>query len=135
MANYTAVTRSNYFKVKDEQAFLEWVESVPDLGHWKNNEGLHAIRSDTDGWPSFQYIEDEEGYEVELDLELAPELSKHLAEGEVAVLLEAGYEKLRYITGHAVAVAWDGRIEYIDLNQIYDRAKEVFGVEPTPAEY
>lgn len=34
MANYYALARSNYFKVKDAGAFKEWVGSIPDLGVW-----------------------------------------------------------------------------------------------------
>ena len=29
MANYVASARSNYFRVRDEDAFLVWVETVP----------------------------------------------------------------------------------------------------------
>lgn len=31
MANWTGLARTNYFRVKDEAAFLEWVEAVYNL--------------------------------------------------------------------------------------------------------
>ena len=131
MANFNGTARSNYFKVKDVEAFKAWVETIPDLVCWER-EGLYAIRSedfDTGCWPSTRYDDEDE------DLNLTGELAEHLAEGEVAVLMEAGAEKLRYISGWAVAVNHKGEEVSISLYNIYDLAEKTFGVRPTDASY
>jgi hypothetical protein len=62
-------------------------------------------------------------------------LSTHLAEGSVAVIVEAGAEKLRYVHGHAVAVNSKGEQLCIGLGDIYEMAEKRFGGEVTRAEY
>lgn len=134
MANYYASARSNYFKVKDEEAFIDWADSISGIAYWKKEDrfAIYDDGGDSYGWPSFSYDE-ETGEEREIDL--ANELSAHLAEGEVAVLIEVGAEKLRYLVGNVVAVNWRGEIEWLNLDRIYDFAQQRWGVTPTRAEY
>jgi hypothetical protein len=147
MANFYGSARSNYFKVKDEATFLLWAKSVPGLGVWsqKNEAGEqeHGVYSD-DGdsgcWPSCRELDDnhpdyEESDCGRVDIDLTQELSEHLLEGQVAVLMEAGAEKLRYVTGSAVAVDHTGKTVTIFLSDIYKLAHEAFGVRPNGAEY
>jgi hypothetical protein len=56
-------------------------------------------------------------------------LAKHLAEGEVAILMEVGDEEETHLTGRASAVAWDGRVEGVNINDIYDKAAKSFGID------
>lgn len=65
------------------------------------------------------------------------ELAEHLQDDSVAVLMEAGAEKLRYVAGWAAAVNAKGEVVEIGLHAIYDMAKQKFGddVEITVAEY
>ena len=58
-----------------------------------------------------------------------------MAEGEVAVLIEVGAEKLRYLCGQAVAVKSDGEILCVNLGQIYQLIAENWGLETTRAEH
>jgi hypothetical protein len=51
MANYSAITRSNYFRVKDATAFEEWCNRL-NLEFWTNTpegetETFYAITADT----------------------------------------------------------------------------------------
>jgi hypothetical protein len=103
MANYYASARSNYFAVKDEVKFEAWA-AQRHLGIWKQNVevvgglpyNLFAIYSNEDGgWPSYSVdleTETECG-----DFDLFDELSDHLADRQIAVLMETGAEKLRYL--------------------------------------
>jgi hypothetical protein len=50
-----------------------------------------------------------------------------LREGEVAILLELGHEKLRYLIGAATAIDSSGRRIDLTLAEIYTRAREAFG--------
>lgn len=131
MANWYGSSRSNYFKVEDEDAFREWAESR-DLQVLEKPGGLFGITpssmSEDGSWPSYDYDED-------CGIDFQAELIEHLAEGQVAIIMTIGNEKLRYLTGFAVAVAWDGRRTTVDINDIYDKVETEFGVKPTTAEY
>lgn len=132
MANWIGVSRTNYFKVKDEEAFLKAMESLPvDVWGVVTVDGSTAYglgaEPNEGSWP----IEDDEGKEIAIEDLVA----SHLAEGEVAVFMSAGFEKQRYVSGNAVAVDSTGKRVRISLNDIYDRAHEAFGVRPTAAEY
>lgn len=136
MANWYGSARSNYFQVKNAEAFLEWAERR-GLGVFKSeqNADVFAIHpgesTDNGDWPSYDMEEDKE-------FELAPELSEHLCPRQVAVLLEVGAEKLRYLTGHAIAVNHKGRFVVLSLDDIYRKAAREFRVgenEITRAEY
>ena len=135
MANYNATARSNWFKVKP--TFDAWVESIPDIDV-QIRDGFVAIFGadcDTRCFPSQRLVEDKTGDVDYEDIYLAEELAPHLEDGEIAVLMEAGAEKQRYIGGWAIAVHSDGRVVSINLNDIYGLAEKEFGKRPTPAEY
>jgi hypothetical protein len=140
MANYYASARSNYFQVKDPDAFRKWVWSVGGLGLWEKGTGegevlmfgIYDNGGDACGWPSWA-IDEETGLDVEVDL--AGNLAEHLQEGSVAVLMEAGAEKLRYVTGYAFAVNHKGETVHISLSDIYALAAEKLGAMPTEAVY
>lgn len=134
MANWYGSARSNYFHVKDVEAFKEWVDTLSGCGVINDDEGRWGllVNSENGGWPSNRYDEETDGY---VDIDLAKELVEHLAEGQVAVLMECGAEKLRFITGFATAVSWTGETVQISLDDIYQKAQEAFGVEPSQAAY
>lgn len=127
MANYIASCRTNSFSVKDEAKFREWADQY-DISISVENDGDNKfciLGEDPDGagWPSYRYNEETEEYE---NIDFFAEIAPHLAEGEVAVFMEAGAEKLRYVAGYAVAVAWTGESKTVSLNDIYDLAKTNF---------
>lgn len=129
MANYIAVARSNYFKVKDQAAFEEEArlynltvrEAVRDQG-----QGSVMIHPDQDGdcggWPGF--IWDDE-LEEDIEFDLHGWLAGHLVDGEVAVLEEVGFEKLRYLVGVAVAVNSRGETRSVQLGDIQELALQL----------
>lgn len=133
MANWYGTARSNYFKVKDEQAFraalaqLEDIKVIDDRTRLDDpGEGRFALLvedSDSGSWPSWVFSDDESDEPDEVDLVAV--IAPHLAEGEVAVLMEAGAEKLRYITGWALAFNGKGEIRRVSLDDIYDAAAEL----------
>jgi hypothetical protein len=142
MANFYAPARSNYFAVKDEKAFRKWADRLgltvlePDH-HDKTADGIRRLGiapgncGDNGGWPDSTYDEDED--EVD-EFDLTEELAPHLADDEVAVLMAVGNEALRYVTGTAVAVNSRGKTVTINLDAIYDAAREL-GPNITRAEY
>ncbi len=79
-------------------------------------------------------VEDAEEDDVEVDF--ITELASMLAEGSCAILMEAGSEKARYITGHAIAITCDGVIEQVSLSDIYRLLEDKHqGLSFTAAEY
>lgn len=150
MANYVASARSNYFRVRDEDAFLVWVETVPGVVAYRDTPlgvdtdvqdhphpsyTLLVEDYDAGGWPCYRTARsgdpeshDEPEHAVadvykDQELDLPTELAEHLAQGEVAVLEEVGAEKLRYLSAHAVAVNHRGEQIHLDLSEIYVRVR------------
>ncbi len=135
MANYYGSARSNYFKVKDETAFQAWAK-LRGLEVWEQNtEGEKRFgicpddNSDSGGWPHF--VSDEDGGSKVVCIE--KELAQHLQNKSVAVLMETGAEKLRYLVGYAIAINNKGETVEISLDDIY-QAAERLGDEVTSAE-
>jgi len=126
MANYTAAARSNYFRVKNQNAFRRWCDRLnleilkPDEDGPQPFFAIAPSDDDTGCWPSLHPESDEE-------FDIPHELALHLDPRDVAILMQSGHEKLRYITGFATVVRADGRTFSISLLDIYDRAREEFG--------
>lgn len=149
MANFNATARTNIFRVKDVDALKHdlstygitpatWDESrrgaefVLDDRPVNQPAGSVALFS-FGGWPSL----DEEDTASRLELfeedDVVPSeyeslhqlVAAHLIEGEVAIFMEAGAEKMRYVSGVTVAVNSAGDTRRIDLDDIYELAKEL----------
>ncbi len=141
MANYYATARSNYFAVKDETIFRQWAEFVglKVLDPVRQDETADGIRrfvitpddGDDNGWPTSRYNE-ESGEDDDVDV--PSELAAYLQDGEVAVLIEVGSEKLRYLCGYATAVNSKGETHCMSLEGIYELAGKL-GTNVTRAEY
>lgn len=138
MANYYSMGRTNHFAVKDPDAFE--AEITPLVGDGEiireERDGVEGfILLFPDGVPCYYDPEpdddsDGESIELEWDNIIAP----HLVDGQVCVIQEIGNEKLRYLTGYAIAFNNKGEKEYINLSNIYDQAKEL-GTRITQAEW
>jgi hypothetical protein len=148
MATYTSSARTNYFRVKDVDAFNKWIKQFSGLETIvQERQGTVGILFD-DGVPTYRWgTEPIEGDEIDLTLPSLPtrmadeveidfmeELALHLADEEVAVLQEVGAENLRFVNGYAIAVNNKGERRDISLENIYDLAKEL-GSNITKAEY
>lgn len=89
-------------------------------------------RSDDGAWPSQALVEYEDkvggGWNEDWEeIDIADELADHLESGSVAVLMEAGSEKHRYVCGYATAVNSNGTVVSLSLVDIYEKARKVFG--------
>lgn len=135
MANYYENARTNYFKVKDEAKFKDFVASLSGLETYSDKENRHAIFFDYEsGVPTSKFNEETEDYD---DVDFLSELATHLTDDSIAIIMGAGSEKLRYINGYAEAIDSKGERVNININSIYDLAKQKFGEskEITHAEY
>jgi hypothetical protein len=122
MAEYVFAARSNYFNVKDRAAFDTLAKQLHLLVlDSEKHPGKVGIAIEIgDGWSLF----DDGGNQIDVLAALAP----HLAEGEVAVLMEGGFVKLQAVNGYAAAVHSDGRTVELHVDQIYALAAQAFGV-------
>ena len=142
MADFIASARSNYFSVVDRAAFEAWLDTLPldvsiitepDPDVPEEKVGLLF----NEPYGILMNFEDMDGQERDVLKELAP----HLADGETAILMEAGAEKLRYISGVAIALQRareepEGyRMLKVCLSDIYDLAEKAWGGTIRTAEY
>ena len=131
MADYYGTARSNLFRVKDKQRFIEWCTSLELKPIYKIDEVTKdelcgfLVNSEYGAVPTHRGDE---------DIDFFIELSTHLTDGEVAVVVEIGAEKMRYICGFADAVNSKGEIVSICLDDIYEKAEKL-GNNITYAEY
>lgn len=119
--NYEAVARSNYFRVKDAEAFQREVREFPDLLVLESDSRFALFSTSGSGWPTFEADDDSR--------DLIDVLHRNLASDSVAVLVEAGSEGDRYVIGRAVAVAPEelgGGTHAIDLEDIYEVAQRAY---------
>jgi hypothetical protein len=132
MANYYSSARTNYFRVKDVDAFNAWVKE------FENGYGVEVVsKEDTFAilFDSESGVPDSREVDGDYDhLDFMDELSVYLADDEVAILHESGAEKLRYINGFAIAINNKAERRTISLDDIYTLAKEL-GKNVTLAQY
>jgi hypothetical protein len=146
MANYYGQARTNYFAVKNAEAFRAELADLPvEIIEQKNpatGETLFGFMdSNSDGggldWMLYTEVEDENGeiVDTEMEIDWTAFLASHLADGHVAILMETGAEKYRYLQGWALAVNNKGETREINLSRdITNLAKEL-GSEITNAMY
>lgn len=145
MANYTPFVRSNFFAVKDAAKFerfckeydLHVITPMPmprrALANKRKRGGalVGFLGASETGIPLQKY-DPELDQLVETDF--CADLAAQLKPGWVAVVMEIGYEAMRYLHGYAVAVNASGKTTAVDLRDIYARAKRL-GAHVTPCEY
>ena len=137
MANWTGKARTNYILVKDVEALKGKADEIGIKVHvHTENPNFVTFEPDQGDGGDFEHsYTDENDDEVQWTW---GELSEHFAEGQVLIVMTVGGERTRYLTGFALAVAWDGRVTSINLNDIYLKAAQTFGVEKesiAPAQY
>ena len=143
--NYVGSTRSNYFAVKDAEAFKAFlkqaggdVDLIKGEGTQKGLVGFIVGRgSDSGCLPSQKEVFDPGdvgGVTSYEDFDFIGELAPHLADGYVGVVIEIGCEGLRALNGTATAFNNEGEIKQVSLGDIYDLAKGM-GATVTRAEY
>lgn len=141
MANYYGQARTNYFAVKDAEKFLAELEGweVEVITQKQADGTLFYGFMDRDGnggglsWT--RYYEDADGEYQEDERDWMTWLATHLEDGHVAVLMEIGSEKYRYLSGISWAVNNKGEVVRLSLDDIYDLAVEKLGEHVKTATY
>lgn len=145
MANYYGIGRTNYFAVKDAELFKDEMANYPVEVVTREGEdgttlyGLLDANADGGGW-EWSYVaelEGEDGEVIETDLEIdwAEVFARHLVDGWVAILMETGAEKYRYVSGYALAVNSKGESHEINLSRDIWKLAETLGENVTEVAY
>lgn len=132
MANYNCCVRTNYFHVKDPDAFRSFMcrvygtEDDVELWEVKDHDGNLVFGFGTNGGISGLCDVDEEDNDDSYDL-FIDGLQEHLCDDDAAIILEVGHEKLRYIVGSATVVT-KKHCEYLDIRSLATaKAAELLG--------
>lgn len=127
MANYYCVIRTNYFHVKNETAFKEFMarvegtEEAISLWEEKDSHGQTVFGFGVYGAISgVRNSDDDEDMDETAYDEFIDGLQEFVAEDDAIIIMEAGHENLRYVIGSATIVTSKS---YKHIN-ITDRAKE-----------
>lgn len=134
MANWYGQTRTNYFRVTDEEGYqslikrLSGEDDIEDFSETKEDgKFYHAFGCYCDlGF----YELDSKGnidYDAQLDIyTFFEEIGKILEEGSAFVFMCTGAEKLRYLTGYCAIVFPDGTIESTSLDSFAYNAASTY---------
>ena len=121
--NYNERSRTNYFKVKNQEALEKFADTIGAELNW---EGDRVAMYMQEGIPPT--VEDEEtGDDVEVDF--FTEVCKFLADGEILILQGSGYEGMRALTGWATACDNTGKLVQVNIDDIYAKAARAFCVK------
>lgn len=127
MANFYGQTRSNYFAVKDAEAFKAELENYPVQIITKELDGVTLygfLDADDDGAGEIWSIYNDETDEFD-EIDWGHVFKRHLQDDWVAVIVSTGVEKYRYILGDATAYNNKGESKTLNLEYIYELAKDL----------
>ncbi len=130
MANYYASIRTNYFRVKDEKKFREFMAHVSgtedrvELWEEKDKNGntvfgfgtLGGIAGVTDYHNNSEDDGEDEDSEADFDAFL-DSLQTFVADDDAIIILESGHEKLCYVVGSAYIITKD-RCDCLDISDL-----------------
>lgn len=125
MANYRCAIRTNYFRVKDPDAFREFMSRVqgweldPELWEKKSDDGTlrfgFGCYGDIIGYcpegfgPKDDDFDPDECYDLFLS-----ELTEHVADDDAILIIEGGNEKLACVVGCVTVITKDG-VKGVDI--------------------
>lgn len=128
MANYYGQARTNYFAVKDGKAFEEEMANLPVeviTQTTKDGRTLYGFLDGNQDGAGLETLIWDEDTDEERELDWTEILARHLADNEVAIVMEVGHEKYRYLSGYAFAVNNKGEVRDINLDSITELAREL----------
>lgn len=119
MANYYCAMRTNYFQVKDEEKFLELMDSVyggeDEVQVWSETDAEGVKRFGFGAYDNIRGINltDNEDDEPDYDAFVAA-LQDCVADDDAIIIIEAGHEKLCYV-GASAEIITSQEHDYLDI--------------------
>jgi hypothetical protein len=124
--DYYGTARTNYFRVKNAQAFKDAVEKISGLSYEirrVENAAMFGIFTNNQyGWIE-EYYDEETDSDVSIDWDKF--FKTHLHKDSVAIMRDVGNEEQRYLHGHTIAWNANGDKKIICLDDIYALATEL----------
>lgn len=134
MASYTCAIRTNYFHVKDEDAFRAFSEKLycneGDVEVWEDKDkagktvfGFGCCSSLTGILSGFENTDEtDDAYD-----RLIKGLQEHIIEDDAVIIFESGREKLNYVNGLATVVT-SKEYKYLDISDFaVEEARKMLG--------
>lgn len=127
MANYNCVIRTNYFHVKNNTMFEDFMKTV-----YGEDEVFMFKKGDMYGFGCYGEImgirnpedENEDEYDSPYDA-FIDGLQKHVTDNDAVIIMEFSNEKLRHISG-TVGVITSKKVKYMDTTDLaMDIAKKL----------
>ena len=103
MAVYEAVTKTNGFRVTNEERFQELLNGLSgeDVEHHEFTNSFGQIVHQIYGYCSVDYVTEDGDYDFDVFIK---ELQKILPDRESVVWIEIGNEKIRYVNGVVIVI-------------------------------
>ena len=133
MGTYNCTARSNYFRVHDPEKFRQLCEKY-DLTMISKEVGKEVRYGFLNEGGDLDPVIYDEGA-TEPSGNFLDELTKHIVPGDVAILMEIGYEKMRYLNGAALAVSSKGIEKNLNIHDIYTELEKLGFKDFTACEY
>lgn len=130
MANYCGMTRTNYFKIKDEAKFRKICEGLC------GEDNIDVEVTEKDGqlygfigsYSSIDYCVDEEDCDYDWD-SFVKQIQEVIADDDAMLMTEIGNEKLRYLVGICTIIT-SKEVRYVDLETTsFQEAKQMLNNE------
>ena len=138
MANYESYCRTNYVKVRDKARLMDAINEVNGLELIEQDDKVGFIIDE-----GFIEVKDPESCKVvdaslideDSDISIVHFLAPFMEDKEVCVMQHIGHEKMRYLTGAAIAFDNTKKIVSVCIDDIYRLAEKEFGSVPNSATY
>lgn len=135
MANYNCVVRTNYFHVKDVEAFKRMMDQVvgseDEVSLWEENDQEENPIFAFGCYGGIAVLPNESDDEIDDDSynRFTDELQKCVAENDAVIIMESGHEKIRYVTGSAFIIT-SNATKYLDVETLaLEATKKMVGTE------
>lgn len=135
MANYNCVVRTNYFHVKDVEAFKRMMDQVvgseDEVSLWEENDQEENPIFAFGCYGGIAGLPNESDDEIDDDSynRFTDELQKCVAENDAVIIMESGHEKIRYVTGSAFIIT-SNATKYLDVETLaLEATKKMVGTE------
>lgn len=124
MANYYCTVRTNYFHVKDDEAFRALMNRVygcedsVELWEEKDKDGRAVFGFGVYGGISGLRDSDDDGFDDDSSYDdFIDRLQESVADDDAIIILESGNEKMRYVTGSATIIT-SSECKYMDITSL-----------------
>lgn len=133
MATFECTSRTNYFRVTDEERYKELFgrlcsdggDTLKDFTKEKDGIVYHGFGA----YGCIDYRDDDDNYNIDIFFE---EIQKIIPNNDAFVLMESGREGLRYVSGDAVIVTSKDIISLSLANMVAAQLYKLLGEKYTP---